>query len=383
VLKKDGVFVYRDPKWDDNPEQDCLVILKDRLAKFFAVIFIPRFLDRNFTERKDYQKNCIKPTLYNNSHIRINYFNKGLNKSKKVKVEAFINTPVTDIDFSKNISIEAPRGFISEIQRHYILFLKNVFITELVDRNFFDRAIINIDNLPFEEKTIFRYFLQNKNINGTLIDTSLEVFQNIMREKKCYYSFIENGLWCTITNKEKASEFCSYLYNNGISKNVICIQDNKLWADAKIATLLFQDFDSGIYRFIDKSELSLPLQVLEWMKREGEEYYFYKTTDEFITYVGQITKYYLKGTDKDGYLMCPVTPSHIKTVLRNLYRTIVDNHMTVMDIDGNHEDIIFDKSIIHFKLMKVEDAKKIYQEIIKESKQKYLKLSEWVENELR
>jgi len=114
-----------------------------------------------------------------------------------------------------------------------------------------------------------------------------------------------------------------------------------------------------------------------------QKYYFYKTTDELITYVGQITKYYIKGTDKDGYLLCPIAPSYIKTVSRNLYKEIVDNHMMVMDIDGNQEDIIFDKSIIHFKLMKLEDAKKVYQEIIKQNKQSYSKLSEWVENELQ
>ncbi len=51
VLKKDGVFVYRDPKWDDNPDQDCLLILKDRMAKFFTTLFLPRFLDKDFSER--------------------------------------------------------------------------------------------------------------------------------------------------------------------------------------------------------------------------------------------------------------------------------------------------------------------------------------------
>lgn len=383
VLKKDGIFVYRDPKWDDNPEQDCLVILKEKLAKFFAVLFIPRFLDRKFTQRKDYQSQCIKPVLYNDSHFRINYFNKGLNKTKKAKLEEFINVPVTDIDFSRNISIEAPRGFISEIQRHFILFLKNVFITEIVDKNFFDRQLINIENLPSEQKIIFKSFLQLKNINGAVIDTSLDVFQNILNEKKCFYSFIENGLWCTITNKEKAHKFCHYLYSQGINKNVVFIQDDKLWADAKIVTLLFQDYESSLYEFIDRSKLSLPTKVLEWMKREGEEYYFYKTTDELITYVGQLTKYYLKGTDKDGYLLCPINSSYIKTVSRNLYKEIVDVHTTVIDIDGNKEDIIFDKNIIHFKLMKLEDAKKVYQDIIRQNKHSYLKLSEWISHELR
>ena len=383
VLKEGGVFVYRDPKWDSNPEQDCLVILKDKLAKFFAVLFIPRFLDRKFTERTDYKNQCIKPTLYNNSHFRINYFNKGLNKSKKSKIEDFINVPLTDIDFSRNISIEAPRGFISEIQRHYILFLKNVFLTELIDKNFFDREIINIDNLPLEEGAIFRNFLQSHHIDDSLISTSADLFQKILQEKKRFYNFLENGLWCKITDMEKAHKFCSHLYANGINKNVICIQDNHLWADAKIATLLFQDCQKGLFEFLDQTTSSIPVNALEWMKREGEEYYFYKTTDELITYIGQLTKFHLKGTDKDGYLLCPVSPNHVKTISRNLYKNIVRAHTEVMDIDGNQEDIIFDKNIIHFKLMKTSDALAVYKELCKKNDHIFVQLNQWIQNGLR
>ena len=55
--------------------------------------------------------------------------------------------------------------------------------------------------------------------------------------------------------------------------------------------------------------------------------------------------------------------------------------MTVMDIDGNSQDIIFDKNIIHFKLMKQEEAKKIYKEILKQNKHTFCCLKDWVENE--
>ncbi len=96
-----------------------------------------------------------------------------------------------------------------------------------------------------------------------------------------------------------------------------------------------------------------------------------------MTYIGQVTKYYLNGTDKEGYMLCPLDASSIKTVSRNLYKSIVDEHMTVMDIDGNQEDIIFDKNIIHFKLMKISEAKSVYKEIIRQNKSKYGALSEW------
>lgn len=380
VLKKEGVFVFRDPKWDDNPKQDCLLILKDPVAKFFTCLFLPRFLDRKFTERKDYNNQCIKPSLYAGSHIRINYFSKGCQQTRKVKLEEFINTPLASIDFTRNISIESPRGLISEIQRHYILFLKNVFFTDLVDKNFFERELINIENLPPQERTIFKCFLHQKNIQKEqIIETSLSEFQSILQEKKRFYNFIENGLWATIIDKEKLAKICNNLYSIGINPNLIFIQGEKLWADAKIATLLFNGLHSGIFECVDKS--TLPLGALNWIKREGEEYYFYKTSDEFITYVGKFTKYFLKQTDKHGYILCPMNPLAIQTVSRDLYKTIVESHMLVMDIDGNKQDIIFDKNIIHFKLMKIDDALSIYKEILRQDKQNYPKLKEWIEYE--
>lgn len=62
---------------------------------------------------------------------------------------------------------------------------------------------------------------------------------------------------------------------------------------------------------------------------------------------------------------------------------MVNSHMTVMDMDRNQEDIIFDKNIMHFKLMKKEEAIRIYREIIKQHKQQFPRLSEWIDNELR
>jgi SAM-dependent methyltransferase len=382
VLKKDGIFVYRDPKWDDNPEQDCLVILKDYTAKLFTVLFLPRFLETKFSERKDYTGKCIKPNLYHKSYIKINFFFKGSEKTSKVKLDSFINTPLSEIDLTKNISIEAPRGLISEIQRHYILFLKNIFITDLVDKHFFEKDIISLEQLPLQEKIILKNFLNKRVETERLIDTSLPIFQKIFLEKKYFSSFVENGLWAKIIDKTALIHCCNTLFAKGIHKNLLVIENDKVWLDAKLAILLYQNFKSGIYACIDISESKVPLQVFEWLKREGEEFYFYKTTDNFVKYVGQLTLYYLKGTDKDGYLLCPLDAASITTVSRDLYRSIVKNHMDVINLDGKQQKIIFDKNIIHFKLMKKEDALAVYQEIIKQNPKSFPQLKEWVKHEL-
>ena len=144
--------------------------------------------------------------------------------------------------------------------------------------------------------------------------------------------------------------------------------------------LLFQGKSSGIYKHIEIDPSTLPFPVLEWVKREGEEFYFYKTTDELITYIGQISKHFLAGTDKENYILCPINSSAIKTTSRNLYKTIVDKHMLVMNMDGNKQNLAFDKNIIHFKLMEKEEALKVFKEIIKINPT-YLNLKEWINNE--
>lgn len=380
VLKKDGIFIYRDPKWDDNPEQDCLLIIKEDLAKYFVSLFLPRFLDRSFSDIKNYQNCCIKPTIYENKHIRINYFLKGSNYTKKAKLDQFIQTPLHMMDFSRNISIEAPRGLISEIYRHYILFLKNIFITELVDNNFFNRDTCFLMDLSDEARVIFKQFLMNHDIYTEHIDTDLPVFQRIAREKKNLQKFMHNGLHARIINKEAVLKYCSMLHNQGISNNLIFVQDDYVWIDGKIATLLFLGTNKGIFSHIETNHT--PLYVLEWLKREGEEFYFYKTTDELITYIGQITYHTLKDTEKDGFLLCPITSEHIKTVSRDLYKSIINSHMSVLDIDGNQQDIIFDKNIIHFQLMSLEKAQMIYAEIKEKNGDRFPMLSKWITHEL-
>ncbi len=379
ILKKDGIFVYRDPKWDDNPEQDCLLILKDDLAKFFVTLFLPRFLDRVFSQLRNYQNLCIKPTLYENKHIRINYFLKGFNYTKKAKLDHFIQTPLSMIDFNRNISIEAPRGLISEIQRHYILFLKNIFITELVDNHFFDQEVCFIEDLSDQAQVILKQFLMNNGIYSNKVEIESELFQRIAREKRNLHNFIHNGLHARITDKNLIAHYSAHLQAQGISNNLFFIQDDYLWMDAKIATLLFFGSHTGLFTYLETP--CLPQQVLEWIKREGEEFYFYKTTDELITYIGKITRHVLKDTEKNGYILCPISPAYIKTVSRDLYKQVINSHMSVLDIDGNQQDIIFDKNIIHFQLMPIDTAKIVYDSIIHTNH--FPLLTEWVTHELR
>jgi SAM-dependent methyltransferase len=39
VLEKEGVFVYRDPKWVDDPHAHCNMIVKKKIAKYYISLF--------------------------------------------------------------------------------------------------------------------------------------------------------------------------------------------------------------------------------------------------------------------------------------------------------------------------------------------------------
>jgi SAM-dependent methyltransferase len=381
VLNKDGVFIYRDPKWDENPYQDCLVILKDYMAKFFTVLFLPRFLDMNYSSHVDYENRCVKPNIYKGCHIRINFFSRESKKTQKVKVDEFLNIPTSNIDFSRNVTIEAPRGLVSELQRHYILFMKNVFVTDLVDRDFFSRDIIRMDSFPTQEMSVLKSFMRMRGLkNFDKFSTDVPVFASILKEKKAFYEFMENGLYAEIKDEGKVNKTMEKLYKKGLNRSLVKNDGEMIWLDPKVAALLFNGEHVGLYDSLGCIGKDYPMTVLDWINREGEEFYFYKTTDKFITYLGRFSKYYLKGTDKQGYILAPMTSDSIKTVSRDLYKSVVNHHMVVMDIDGKVQETPFDKNIIHFRLMKESDAIAVYRDLI--NTKRYKRLEYWVENEL-
>jgi hypothetical protein len=190
---------------------------------------------------------------------------------------------------------------------------------------------------------------------------------------------MENGIEAKIKDSDHVDRFLACIYANGLSRHLIRRNGETLWIDPKVASLLFHGEAGGLYQYLDLSGNTFPMKSLEWINREGEESYFYKTTDEFITYLGRFSKHYLQGTSKDGYMLAPISSNAIKTVSRKLYKNVVDRHMAVMDIDGNIQETPFDKNIIHFKLMKESEALQVYGELI--NKKQYAMLEDWIANE--
>lgn len=335
VLEPNGIFVYRDPKWDDKPFDVCKINFKETISKYFALLFLPKFLDRLFTQFINSKNECLKPIIYESCFIEIHFTKKNSNEIKKINLRDFLNIPLKEIDFSKDILIKAPRGLAHEIQRHYVLFIKNVF----------------------EESPN-----QDTDLNNSSFKISLD-------------QFIKNGFKAKIKDLKNIQKECNKIYKKGISKKLLQVKNNELFIDAKLAVLLFKGTNSEIFKFLEEIDDKNLIKIFEWLKREGEEFYFYKTTDELITYVGQITSDYLRNSLKNNYILCPIL---IKTSSRKDYKQFLNKSMHIINANGSIENLTTKKNIIHFKLIKIEEALKIYTKIIVENPNTFQILKNWL-----
>lgn len=68
------------------------------------------------------------------------------------------------------------------------------------------------------------------------------------------------------------------------------------------------------------TEKDMPIESFNFFHREGEEYYFYFTTEQLLNYLEKFCDYYLKGTSKEGYVLRPASNRAIKYADRDLYK---------------------------------------------------------------
>jgi len=380
ILEKDGVFIYRDPLWVDHPHEQGILILRNQPARFYAFLFLSKLLDRNFSQIKDYRGICCKPSLYQPSDIKIDAYLKNSNciaQSKQISFEDFLNHS-SRIDYSKTISIEAPRGLIMEIQRHYLMFLKDYFPLYLIDEKLLDDDL-SINKLNTEQKDALLSTLRRK---------SISLHDGVLRKNDFSQLLVENYILEEIFNKgyrtkidtenkpfiqaiiEQLNAFKDY-------RHLIYFTDKEyLTIDPIFLSLLFQGPEKGIFRFL--SENSLPMDTLEHLKLEGEEHYYYMTIDQLITYMGQYSKFELKDTHKMGYLLAPLSVEHIRKTPRIFYKNILNRDMLIMDLHGNIHEPITDKSVIHFKLQSENSAYNIYKQLIRDEPNKFPTLTTWM-----
>lgn len=376
VLEKDGVLVYRDPKWVDDPETRCIMTIWPEIGKYYATLFLTKFLDRKYSLIRDYRDECCKPLLYSPDDVKITLYLKTTQNSIQVSFPVFLKVPSSDIDYSKDFSIEAPKGLLAEIQRHYLMYLRDYYPVGLIDNINWNQPL-HFSQLVSEQVSGVKSYAQRKGI--PLSDNQLDhkYFPILTQELEILRKIFSKKYILDTKDHPEAKTSANILLSEGIDRNLLYfIDDQILVIDPKMLTLLFHGKGRGIFQHL--GIVDLPLDLLEHLKLEGEEHYFYKTTDELISYIGQYSRFILKDSSKKGYCLAPIDANHVKVAKRPLYQAILEKDTLVIDQHGKVQTPVTDKTIVHFQLQPERKAFATYKKLFKEAPHQYLLLKRWI-----
>lgn len=344
VLEKNGFLIYRDPTLQSDPDVINRLVLKGDLAKKFTFLFLPKFLDTKLTKLVDMHGNPVKPKFNYQDSLSFKLFLKGDNKPVTLGFFEFFALPTHDIDFTKEINLSAPRRLLSEIERHYVLFVKNVYPIDFLEEGKLqvNKTLHEATN-SLSEKVVKSY----AESVGVEFDTKLNeaALNKLHGEENKINSLIEKGIELTLAgNNQEGERLRALLKKQNVPLDLYKFSDEKLWLDAKLIPIVYGHFPSLV------SLRELPLESMKWLEREGEEFYFYYTTAELIDYLQKFCNYYLKGTDKEGYVLTPASQNDIKYADRSLYKDTLAKDMLQLDTQGNKQEFVTSKTIIRFQL---------------------------------
>ncbi len=295
TLKEGAVFIYRDTAPLDHTTQFSTLALKTRLVREFFNVWSSKFLNRKFSNILDQKSSCNKPTKHDASKILVSY-KQCKDKTTKLRTDVFLDeflvTSSDEIDFESTITIVATRLFIAEFLRHYVLFLQ--------------------DN-------------QHASLLSTLTATGFS-----MQLKK-----------------KNAAETLKNLFCRGVEPNLVKVIDDSIILDVKMLSLLWKSkFFNGSISYTNTYE-----HILDWLNREGEEHYFYLDLDSLITYVAQFSIDELKHTKEKDLILVPLQEHGIRSYDRKYYKELLSREVVLRDINGNKQDIVTHKNVIHFQMV--------------------------------
>lgn len=321
TLKEDGMFIYRDPASLDDAKQFSSLELKTKNVRQFFNIWATKFFDRDFSNVFNFKGECGKPTKHHPEKILVDYTKKENGRSfvEHIFLDEFLKCESETIDFDKPIVIIAPRLFISELLRHYVLFLQN-----------------------------------NKDAN--LIDSLTT--QGISMELK----------------KESATQAMQKLFCKGIKPNLVHVDNNTITFDCKMITLLWKS--KRIEKTIEPHNQYE--NILNWLNREGEEHYFYLDLDSLITYVARFSTSELRTVKCKDLMLAPIDTNGIRFYDRPTYKKWLYQSVCLRDLTGHEQPIITKKNVIHFKMVPVADGLKTLSAIAQQHK--FEKLAAYVQS---
>jgi len=369
VLEKQGVFIYRDPKWVDDPYMPCTMTIQRDIAKYYTIAFLTKFLDRTYTLIRDYKGECSKPSLYSMNHVYIHIYNKHVDQLQRLCFADFFSMPSTHFDYTKEVIIEASKGLLAECQRHYLMFAKDYYAAAFIDTHLFQNNLA-IDTLDADLQEILLQFANTHDLSLEDHTITKDTWPLYCKEELIVSKLFNEG--CILHLDAHKILPCTVHPNllTLLDEHTVCI-------DPKLLILLFQGNQQGFFTALSQDDF-IPWDLLTHLKLEGEEHYFYKTTDEIITHFGQFSRHILKDTSKDAYLLAPISAQEIREAPRDFYKTILQRDFLLCSACGEVQEPVTEKNLIHFALQPESSAFAVYLDILRNHTNRYPELHKWM-----
>lgn len=382
VLKLGGVFVYRDPESFFVNNENVSLLLKSRNLKLFAHIFFAKFLDKRGSLLAE---NGRKFCMYRPEDLFIKFFKKESSELVTVDYNQYMKLPTQIIDFSRQYTLTLPYGLYREFARHYLTYLHQCnpltyvkCLPDILSENYL------VNYFAHSTPQLFVNFL-NKN-NAYISDGKISQAQKRELNKHIQNSVrvIEDGILIQCNNDQAEAALCRFLKKYGFDESNLYISR----LDATCCLLDYRLFGL-LYDQLNKDIFSTDVSIVhkedeihaQWLKREGEESYFYLSSDDLIARVLAITQQSVidETGNKRTMVLAPLSVDKNIFVERICYTELLNQVLDAHDLQGHAIDIIDGKRVIHFGKMYLEDAIAVCEEIIALDPSHYLSLKEFVD----
>jgi hypothetical protein len=120
-----------------------------------------------------------------------------------------------------------------------------------------------------------------------------------------------------------------------------------------------------------KFEVKVPKDceiLYDWLKREGEERYFYKDLESLLIFFAEKSIKPLKEYKEIELILSPISSDskHIEKAERPKYQALLEESAFLEDESRNAEKFCSHKNIIHFQIMPLKKGIQVLEEIAKE-----------------
>ncbi|MES2200207.1 MAG: hypothetical protein V4489_08580 [Chlamydiota bacterium] len=379
VLKPDGVLIYRDPEAVLLKNKIIKANFKNKSIKLFTHIFLTKFLDNSYCNLAKSNK---KFTQYNTNEITFYLYKQYSKELCTLTYDEYLKTQSYDIDFSRQYTVKLPLGLVREIERHYLIYLKEcnplAFIKCMPKINtdmFFVNYLSNNARKAFQD-FLTKHQIECKDglINAEAKDVLNATIDDVVKP-------IEFGLKILIPSQLKKQKLINLLKKEGFEPGfyIKLIKKDTYLLDYRLFSLFYDFISESILDDTNKLLTKEDSVHAIYLKSEGDETYCYYSDDELISKVA-IATIGENELSADLMVLCPVSSEHNKFIPRICYQKILSDVVEVTDNAGYSIKNKEGKRIIHFRKMKLSEAVKIYKTIINSDPDRYVNLQALVNN---